>query len=110
MMQSNIERMSSNSANCKTWLVTLEAGFWAIGCGVQQLNGWLFLAFIPILVFWSLDSYYLKFERGMRNRQRYFINNYGNDNVYSQVLYDFTPMECSRDDLSKGYKSTNKVC
>ena len=76
MMQGNIERMAGNSSNCKTWLVTIVAGFLAIGCGVDALNGWLFLSVIPIFVFWYLDSYYLKLERGMRNRQRYFINNF----------------------------------
>lgn len=106
MMQSNIERMAVNSANCKTWLITIVAGFLAIGCGVEALNGWLFLAVIPIFVFWGLDSYYLKLERGMRNRQRYFIYNYGCDDVYGKALYDFKTLECCKDDIEKGYKST----
>lgn len=109
MMQSNIERMAGNSANCKTWLVTILAGFLAIGCGVDALNGWLLLAVIPIFVFWGLDSYYLKLERGMRNRQHYFINNYGRDDVYGKALYDFKTLECRKDEKDKGYRSTEGV-
>ena len=109
MMQGNIERMAGNSSNCKTWLVTIVAGFLAIGCGVDALNGWLFLSVMPIFVFWYLDSYYLKLERGMRNRQRYFINNYRSDDIYSKALYDFKTLEQEQDDKDNGYKSTEGV-
>ena len=48
MMQDNITRLANNSANCKTWMVTLVAGICAIGCSISTLNGWILLAiFVP---------------------------------------------------------------
>lgn len=74
MMQDNITRMANNSANAKTWLVTIVAAFLAIGCNIEDFDYWLLLAIAPILVFWYLDAYYLNIERGLRNREQRFIN------------------------------------
>ena len=74
MMQDNITRMANNSANAKTWLVTIVAAFLAIGCNIDDFDYWLLLAIAPILVFWYLDAYYLNIERGLRNREQRFIN------------------------------------
>ena len=68
MMQDNIARMANNSANCKTWMVTIVAGLCAIGCSIKDMNGWIFLAIIPVVVFWYLDTFYLKKKKKMRNR------------------------------------------
>ena len=95
MMQDNIARMANNSANCKTWMVTLVAGLCAIGCSISTLNGWILLAIIPVFVFWYLDTLYLNLERKMRNRELDFIlkmkNNYGSD-AYKDALYNFSPL------------------
>lgn len=122
MMQDNISRMANNSANCKTWVVTLVAGLFAIGAGIDQLNGWLALTIVPILAFWYLDTFYLHLERGMRNRQKDFLNkakaNYAItddlevevrksiQNAYLEALYVFAPMPIKKSDLSKGFVST----
>lgn len=74
MMQDNITRMATNSANAKTWLVTIVAAFLAIGCNIKDFDYWLLLAIAPIAVFWYLDAYYLNIERGLRNREQRFIN------------------------------------
>lgn len=74
MMQDSINRMANNSANAKTWLVTIVAAFLAIGCNIDDFDYWLLLVIAPILVFWYLDAYYLNIERGLRNREQRFIN------------------------------------
>ena len=74
MMQENITRMAVNSANAKTWLVTIVTGFFAIGCSIKDLDWWLLLAIIPIVVFWYIDAYYLSLERALRNREQIYIN------------------------------------
>lgn len=74
MMQENITRMAENSANAKTWLVTIVTGFFAIGCSIKDLDWWLLLAIIPIIVFWYIDAYYLRLERALRNREQKYIN------------------------------------
>lgn len=122
MMQDNITRMASNSANCKAWVVTLVAGLLAIGAGINQLKGWLALTIIPILAFWYLDTFYLHLERGMRNRQKDFLNKAkafyalssdGEDgsqqrvqDAYSEALYVFAPMSSKNDNTSTGIVST----
>ena len=74
MMQDNITRMATNSVNVKTWLVTIVAGILAIGGNIENVNYWLLLAIVPIVVFWYLDAFYLNIERGLRNREQRFLN------------------------------------
>lgn len=38
LLQENINRMASNSANCKTWLVTILAALLAIQISLQELR------------------------------------------------------------------------
>ena len=57
-----INRMASNSFALKGWTVTLVVGVYAFWG--QQSNKKLFLiAYIPIIAFWLLDSFYLLQER-----------------------------------------------
>lgn len=113
MMQDNITRMAGNSANCKTWLVTLVTGLLAIGASLDEMNGWIFLSIIPVIGFWALDAYYLTLERGMRNRQRLFIiiinANSFVENEYKQALFNFKPFKTPKDDIQTGLVSTRSV-
>jgi len=62
MIQGIITRMASNSFALKGWAVTLVAGIFALA--VKDADKTYFLvAYLPILVFWGLDSYYLLQER-----------------------------------------------
>ena len=74
MLQGNIERMASNSANCKTWMVTIVSALMALQCSMDDLNWWILSGMLPILLFWYLDVYYLHLERVMRNRETDFLN------------------------------------
>lgn len=112
MMQDNIARMANNSANCKTWMVTIVAGLCAIGCSIKDMNGWIFLAIIPVVVFWYLDTFYLQMERRMRNREPDFIlcrKNIKNpkDENYLKALYNFSPLE--KDELTDEEKNAGFV-
>ena len=106
MMQSNIERMANNSANCKTWMVTVVAGLLALNCSMTALNGWILIAVLPVCMFWYLDGLYLSLERGMRNRERDFLNNISNEAAYHKALYDFTPLLQEKDDKGTGLVKT----
>ena len=110
MMQSNIERMASNSANCKTWLITMVAGFMALSVGIDELHWWLLIALVPIVVFWYLDGFYLSLERGMRNRQKDFLNKQPFEGAeYNSALYNFKPLPKDNDDTTRGFKKTKSV-
>lgn len=66
MIQGIINRMASNSFALKGWSVTLVAGIFALSS--KDANEIYFLiAYIPIVVFWLLDAYYLLQERLFRS-------------------------------------------
>ena len=66
MIQGVINRMASNSFMLKGWAVTLVAGIFALASkGTDKL--YFLIAYIPIVVFWGLDSYYLLQERLYRD-------------------------------------------
>lgn len=95
MMQENITRMATNSANAKAWTVAIVSAMLAIGCKIDDLNCWLLLAVIPIGILWFMDAYYLRLERALRNREQYFINILrGKESVIDikEVFYDFRPL------------------
>lgn len=62
MIQDIIKRMASNSFMLKGWAVTLVAGIFALSAKDADKLYFL-IAYIPILVFWGLDSYHLLQER-----------------------------------------------
>lgn len=62
MIQGVINRMASNSFLLKGWAVTLVAGIFALSSKDADKLYFL-IAYIPILVFWGLDAYYLFQER-----------------------------------------------
>jgi len=65
MVQTVINRMASNSFMLKGWAVTLVAGVFALAA--KDSNQIFFLiAYVPIVMFWCLDSYYLRLERQYR--------------------------------------------
>lgn len=62
LIESVIQRMGSNSFALKGWAVTLVAGIFALSSKDADKMYFL-IAYIPVLVFWGLDAYYLKQER-----------------------------------------------
>lgn len=108
MMQANIERMAANSGNCKSWMIVIITAFMGLWSNSQEMKGWGIIVIIPILLFWYLDSFYLQLERGMRNREREFLNILGNgiEDEYKKALFCFKPMMLPSDDKEKGFVST----
>ena len=65
MIESVIVRMGQNSFAIKGWTMTLIVAI----CGLSAVGAekrFAFLAIVPILVFWVLDSFYLQRERNFR--------------------------------------------
>jgi len=109
MMQSNIERMAANSANCKIWMVAFVTAFMALGSSIAVARYWHLLGIIPILLFWYLDTFYLHLERAMRNRERDFLNKIaaGDNEGYKTALFNFKPMMVKKEDAKDGLVATN---
>lgn len=81
MIQGIINRMASNSFALKGWAVTLVAGVFVLSS--KDADKMYFLvAYIPIIVFWCLDAYYLLQERLFRSL-------YGRTRKLSESEIDF---------------------
>ena len=65
MIQHVIERMSQNSFALKGWAMTLVVAVCALAANGSERKI-AFVAYVPITVFWFLDSYYLQKERKFR--------------------------------------------
>ena len=70
VIQDIIKRMASNSFNVKTWTITLIVATLLF----KGDNNHIFIAFIPLIAFWYLDSYYLQQERLFRKVHDWVVN------------------------------------
>jgi len=66
LVQGVISRMASNSFMLKGWAVTLIAGIFVLA-GKDTDKLYFLVAYIPVVIFWGLDSYYLLQERLYRS-------------------------------------------
>lgn len=73
MLQGVINRMASNSANCKTWCVTLVSAILVLTIGKQK-PGAILVAWLPLAMFFLLDAYYLSLERDFRRIYEDFLD------------------------------------
>ncbi|MBA7494314.1 hypothetical protein ES702_04889 [subsurface metagenome] len=72
IIQDIIKRMAFNSFIIKGWAITLVVMTLLLK-GTEKYQVWL--AFIPLLVFWFLDAYFLRQERMYRKLYKWVINN-----------------------------------
>lgn len=84
MIQSLITRMSTNSFMLKGWAVTLVAGTFALS-NTETNNLFFLIAYVPIILFWFLDSYYLQLERKYRELYNE-ISEKTNDEIDFKIL------------------------
>ena len=61
-IQGVINRLSTNSFLLKGWSVVLVSALFALSVGGSN-PAFIFLAYIPAIVFWGLDGYFLRQER-----------------------------------------------
>ena len=66
LVQGVINRMAGNSFMLKGWAVTLVAGIFALA-GKDTDKLYFLVAYVPIIIFWGLDAYYLLQERLYRS-------------------------------------------
>ena len=65
ILQGVIARMATNSSSCKTWCITLVSAVIVIIADKGKPN-YVWICAIPIIMFLTLDSYYLFLERHFR--------------------------------------------
>ncbi len=64
-IQGVINRLSTNSFLLKGWSVILVSALFALSANNSKI-AFILLAFIPAIVFWGLDGYFLALEREYR--------------------------------------------
>lgn len=64
-IQSVITRMNTNSFQLKGWMITLVSALLALYANSKNEN-YIYIAIIPVFIFWFLDTYYLQQERKFR--------------------------------------------
>ncbi len=78
IIQGTIKRMAFNSFVIKGWAITLVV----VALLLRGVEYQVWIAFIPLLVFWFLDSYFLHQERLYRRLYEWVINNRLNTKEY----------------------------
>lgn len=61
MIQAVITRMANNSFMIRGWCVTLVSALLALGA--KDAKNMVFIAYLPVLIFWWLDAFFLRQER-----------------------------------------------
>ena len=110
MLQDIINRMASNSSNCKAWAITIFTAMSALMIGVEVIRQWMWIILCPIVLFYFLDAYYLGLENDFRNLEASFIKKLRASEDCSICVYDFNFTHADGykkgENLNKGLKST----
>lgn len=110
MLQDIINRMASNSSNCKAWAITIFTAMSALMIGVEVIRQWMWIILCPIVLFYFLDAYYLGLENDFRNLEASFIKKLRASEDCSTCVYDFNFTHADGylkgENLNKGLKST----
>lgn len=87
MLQGIISRVANNSANCKTWAITIIAAMLVliVSKNISFKNAWI--CYIPVYLFFFLDCYYLGLERIFIKKQTEFLDKIANGTSYENDLY-----------------------
>lgn len=64
-IQNAINRMSKNSFQIKGWMLMIMSALLALYANTGK-NTYIIMLVIPVILFWSLDAYYLQQERKFR--------------------------------------------
>lgn len=106
-LDSIINRMGSNSANAKNWLMTIIAAAIAIQWTNEQLSNILWLL-VPTVLFMLTDLYYLGMERHFKNLQEAFIDKVRKGEDISEVVYSI-PKTTKSEQICNTFKSIDSL-
>jgi hypothetical protein len=95
LLNDAINRMASNSANAKSYLVAIVAALMAIQMPNKN-NAYIILsALLPTFLFYWMDCYYLSLEKRFRYLQTAFIKKEMKDGRIIAGIYKFNIYEIS---------------
>lgn len=100
IIQSVIQRMASNSTSCKAWCITLVSAILVVIANKTKPE-YAFIALIPTLLFFVLDTYYLLLENRFRNSYDVFIYKLHCKSLVVSDLYSVSPSKNSFKQIKK---------
>jgi hypothetical protein len=90
IIQAVISRMAGNSSSCKAWCITLVSAILVVIADKGKPD-YAFLALLPALLFFALDTYYLALEKAFRNSYNSFVSKLHASGVSPHDLYVVQP-------------------
>lgn len=88
MYQAIISRMAGNSSDCKKWAVALVSAIFLLVADKGKV-GFIVVAWIPVILFWFLDAYYLALEQQFRKSSNQVVTDLHAGQLYSHHLFKF---------------------
>jgi len=85
ILQGIITRMAGNSAACKTWAIPIITGVLAFS--IEKLCISIWISFVPAVMFFLLDSFYLGLERHFIKQQREFVDKLSDKTLKVRDIY-----------------------
>lgn len=111
LLQENITRMATNSANCKNWLIGIVGGALAILFSSEatavQINLMLCVLKVFTILLFLLDCFYLGIERRFKEAEKLFIKTCKDKNECDAktLLMSFSKSLVVEEKLPDGCKS-----
>ena len=87
-LQGIINRMANCSFMLKGWSVILVAALLALSAATQEKVALIAISFVPVIVFWILDGYYLWQERLFRA-----VYNVVSEKTEDEIDFKINPMD-----------------
>ncbi len=89
-LQGIISRLANNSAQCKTWCVTLVSALLVLAIDKGETTA-IGIAVIPCVLLCFLDTYYLSLERDFRNVFKDFVDKLGMGELTDEAVFKIAP-------------------
>lgn len=90
-LQDIISRLSSKSSTCKNWCITLTSAFILLSLRLENGSQYILLSYIPILIFFILNTYYVYLERSFRRAYEAFIEKLHQEKLQINDIYKISP-------------------
>jgi len=90
ILQNVIQRMASNSGQCKTWCITIVSAVLVIVADKSKPD-YAWIALFPTILFLLLDTYYLALEKGFRETYNIFVKKLHSMEITPEDLYSVIP-------------------
>jgi len=90
IIQGVIQRMATNSSQCKTWCITVVSAV-LVTIADKGKPDFAWIALVPAILFFALDAYYLTLEKAFRASYNLFVKKIHDGELKAEDLYSVAP-------------------